>query len=397
MTHFRGAMAPTVLAALWTAVAATVAPAQGVRLAVVPLGIPTDGDGVSLHSVTEHADLMDENVHVFDSLRPDRWSIPVRPTQFRNDARLRIAHDGAPDTPLATIGITLPYMATGEEKAIVQVVERHDGAKVRAAYRNEALAKGPIDWMSNMVHAARQVDSVTGGGTLTVDEISPVVARGMVVYANSVSRLVEKTNWFDFPSDLEQRRDLLSLARTRATRDEGFQVSAARLERAERELDAAAGILYGRYWQAIKDTNANTRCFGTFPVTLAFHDHLRGLDAELYDTIVDTVGFTRTQVLSETVRCFRMLLSRDGAAQFALDAVMEEPFGGNDPLAVLAALRNRLDDTRFAILSDPDVAADPFDPECSPAGVSIKGLTTICADLAYLDSVQPDLIRGASR
>lgn len=291
---------------------------------------------------------------MFDESGPT-WTFPLSQlSDYRTRLSLRIEGEPPHRYPSTPLNLSLPYRSQKPLRIVLPFVADFDNERLKAVYRNEAISTTPDDFLGDFLHATMRIDFLTANELPEIDGITRNLVHSLVIYGNSMARLIGETEWFGIPADFETKREMMQRAVTKANFDDRFasQISVSRLEDAKQRAERATHQLYGRYFRAIADLQGDIQCNEIFPIALPFYEHLRDMQQDRYAQIREHARFTRSQVLNETVRCFDLLLSRRDGARVALQVVIERKFGGLDAKGMHALLYRYLSDERRQIIRE---------------------------------------------
>lgn len=319
-------------------------------------------------------------------------------TRYRTQLKLSVgAEDRAfPATPL---NVSLPYRQQKPLRIVVPFLDKFDNRHIRSVFEDETLSSTADDHLTDFIQATMKIDFLTEGRIPRTDDMTPNLARTLLVYANSMTWLVENTDWFGVPSDFETKREMMKRAIIRARNDPRYtrRAAIARLQGAKERAERARFSVYRRYFAAIADLRGEIQCNEIFPISLPFYEHLRELPRADYDRVRSNARFTRSQVLNETVRCFDLLLGRRDGARMAAKVVQERKFGGRDASEMRSLLARYLDDERRNVIREAGGVPASGGP-CLPPDVTstnaIGALRAICADIAWLDALAISIEKG---
>lgn len=379
---------------------ATPAYANEVVFEITPLG-SLDPDIIeSLQPIVEPTDLVGDlsSGASFDASRR-QWLVPLGQLS-EYSTRVSLQLEGGPSHfyPERPLNLSLPYRSQ-RLKIVIPALDSFDSERLRAVYRNEELSATAGDVLNDFVHVTMQIDYLTDGQLPDTIDITPTLARSLVIYGNSMARLIDGTEWFGVPADFFFKRALMQNALYKAETNDRFadEISVERLLKARDRADAATHAVYRRYYVAIADLQSDIQCNEIFPISLPFYKHLRDVSSESYVGIREEAGFTRSMVLNETVRCFNRLLSIRDGARFALESVVDSKFDGLGAIDMHALLTRYLAYERSQIIREAGAVESVEDP-CIPPDITSESaqtaLSAVCDDIAWLSDIRPSIERG---
>lgn len=289
---------------------------------------------------------------VFDQVKRS-WVIKVRPLHSfltRMTLALKGRDESVPRPPLS---IALPYRDAVFEILITTSGNKIEQERVKSAYRGDLPAEDSTEWLNDFLAAANLISFLSLGSSAEDIPATAPLARALVVYAEAMEKLLTRTEWFGVPTDVPIRAEMIRTVIAAAESDKSLRksINLQRVKHAFTLAKAAEHQLYSRIWKAIVDI-PDFRCNEIFPVSRQFYDHLRRLPQEDYVEIRTLAQFTRSQVLLESVRCFRELLSIKPGARYALPQVVAGPFGGLPARQIAEELKGDLAREHEAVLRD---------------------------------------------
>ncbi|MCW7544520.1 hypothetical protein N7I30_11985 [Aurantimonas litoralis] len=263
-------------------------------------------------------------------------------------------------------------------------------AAVDAYYADMSALQYEADWVKAFVLSDGVISYLQGDARESDIPLTPPLGRALAVYADSVSWLVDNTEWFGLPARAPSRLALLT--RFRLSRDERLSEISERILSSDGRLRGARYLLPRRVWRlSVKKTPF---CNERFPAAHNLYKELSGLPDTEYDEFRKKSRLTRSVVLDEMVRCFRQLMTVDGPARrFFLPEVIDEQFGGMRP----KMLRDYLERQTSLRLHEIDPYAYEEIARLENAAGCQKveaGITrNLCDSLVFLNEIESYMVR----
>ncbi|WP_299653021.1 hypothetical protein [uncultured Jannaschia sp.] len=328
-----------------------------------------------------------------------KWIVPIQPLDhYLTELSIRIEGAGPHAYPPSPIALALPYRDQKPLELIIHFLDMPVSERVSRAYGDAALSQTPGDLLSDFLFATKQLTQLTNDEIPSIEEVTPVLTRTLVVYGEALGRLVDETDWFGIPSNSEIILEMMRVALDKTRVDARFadRINVGRLVAAKGRAESAEYLVYRRVYSAIESLNDDLGCNEIFPIALPFYHDLAGMSPDDYRKVREQARITKSHVLAETTRCFRMLLTKNSSGLVgALPQVVEGKFGGLSAREMRNSLDVSLRNERRALLRETGLSGELI-PSCVPEELSSRAdvpINLLCDALAYLEALKP-LIEG---
>lgn len=382
-------LAATCLLLAWAGMASGLGAAE-VEIRLAPLG----GEEIaSLSPAVIPRELLDDRspAAAFDEVSR-QWVISVRPLEsYLTELSLHLEKPDSSRFPRPPLHLALPYR-DGVFEVVMPLSAEPDGMRAWSAYRGDVPAEDSRDYLIDFLQASVLIDFLIQDAAADTVEPTPALARALVVYAESVERLLSETGWFGVPVDVHDHAEMIKRVLAAAATDDDLagQINTGRVANALDLVKGAEHRLYARIWRALEEV-PSLHCNESFPVLRSFYSHLQQLSRERYVRIRDANSFTRTQVLLQGTSCFRRLLTIDPGSRYAVPQVIAGAFGGRLPSEVAMELRQNLE-RELTLVRLESGGVEAARRSCDAREEAGANERKICEALAYLAELEPMLI-----
>jgi hypothetical protein len=243
------------------------------------------------------------------------------------------------------------------------------------------------DSLKAFISSEQVIAALQGDALADEVSISAVLARSLIIYAETVDTLIQGTEWFGRPHSLAQRLEMIKRVRDQAGPNVRRTVDMARLEAAASKLRKAEYHLVTRIWKySIQGT---PHCKDRFPLALALYEHLAKMQRDEYYELVDEAKVTASLSLLAATQCYRKLLTVKGDRKEALPAVIAGPFHNSSALEMAKNLQSKVEQELQTLDAESDETALQ---EVCKGGDLVPPRDGLCDSLTFLREVQPLLL-----
>jgi hypothetical protein len=286
------------------------------------------------------------------------------------EMRLSLSENSKPLHP--TIVLELPILEKDYSLELpISAEPQRDTVK---RYYNNAASFNEAEWFVGYVRAEEYLTYLQGSVAVDETPLTEPLGRALVVYAEAVDFLIQKTEWFGRPASLGDRTRMLQRLIQEGTPALLTPLRESRLKGALASVQGARSHIIGRAYASILE---NTDCRLRFPLARALYTRMVRMPAAEYDLVKDKAKVTRTDALLAATGCFNELWHLNDPSVFGVNET---------PSQAASTLRKQLQRELSKTLAEAGV--EEGDAPCEEVANLRRKAKRLCGDIKYFEDLE---------